>query len=181
HELGQTEDHRFGPRGHRPAQGRQPDAHATGGRTGQFARRPLFVGFVTDITAQRELESSLREAAERAKQAAPAKTVFLANMSHEIRTPMNSIIGFTELLLKDTLTAEQRGYLNIVRKSSHSLLGLLNNILDTIKLEKAAVNVENIDFSMKELATQIVNSLSLSASAKGLLLSLDYPEEMEEY
>ncbi|WP_442593137.1 MHYT domain-containing protein [Parapusillimonas sp. JC17] len=142
---------------------------------------PLFVGFVTDITAQRELESSLREAAERAKQAASAKTAFLANMSHEIRTPMNSIIGFTELLLKDTLTAEQRGYLNIVRKSSHSLLGLLNNILDTIKLEKAAVNVESIDFSMKELATQIVNSLSLSASAKGLLLSLDYPDEMEEY
>ncbi|NYT49500.1 PAS domain S-box protein [Parapusillimonas granuli] len=142
---------------------------------------PLFVGFVTDITAQRELESSLREAAERAEQAASAKTAFLANMSHEIRTPMNSIIGFTELLLKDQLTPEQRGYLNIVRKSSHSLLGLLNNILDTIKLEKAAVKVESIDFSLKELAVQIINSLSLNASAKGLLLSFHYPDDMGEY
>ncbi|NCE89181.1 response regulator receiver protein [Pseudomonas sp. L13] len=142
---------------------------------------PLFVGFVTDITEHRELEFSLRETAARAEQAALAKTVFLANMSHEIRTPMNAIIGFTELLLKGDLTSLQRTHLNTVCQSSRSLLSLLNDILDTTKLEKGSVELEIIDFSLKELASQVVASLSLTASAKGLLLMSDYPDDMDEY
>src|SRR5690606_26712745 len=99
----------------------------------QLAGELLFVGFVTDISERHALETSLRETAERAEQAAAAKSTFLANMSHEIRTPMNSIIGFSELLLQSDLTATQRAHLDTIRQASRSLLSLINDILDTTK------------------------------------------------
>jgi len=142
---------------------------------------PLFVGFVTNIAERRNLEKSLREAAERAEQAASAKSTFLANMSHEIRTPMNAIIGFTELLLKGELTPLQRSHLTTIRQSSRSLLGLLNDILDTTRLEKGALELETIDFSLKEVTEHILASLRLSAQAKNLALTMVYPEDMERY
>ena len=142
----------------------------------------IFVGFVSDITERHKLEASLRETAERAERAAAAKGTFLANMSHEIRTPMNSIIGFTELLLKgDGLTEVQRSHLDIVRNSSRSLLGLLNDILDTTRLEKGGVSLESIDFSLRELVFQVDSSLRLSAHNKNLDFIVEYPENMPEY
>ncbi|MFL9926793.1 MHYT domain-containing protein [Herbaspirillum lusitanum] len=142
---------------------------------------PLFVGFVTDISERRAMEASLREAAEKAEQAAAAKTTFLANMSHEIRTPMNAVIGFSELLLKGELSNTQRSHLTTVHQSARSLLGLLNDILDTTKLEKGAVSLESIDFSLKEVAQQIVTSLQLHADKKKLNLVLDYEAGMPEF
>ena len=142
----------------------------------------LFVGFVSDITERHNLETSLRETAQRAERAAAAKSTFLANMSHEIRTPMNSIIGFTELLLKDGgLSDTQRNHLSIVRQSSRSLLGLLNDILDTTRLEKGGLPLESIDFSLRDLVFQVDNSLRLTAQNKGLEFTVDYPQGMPEY
>ena len=142
---------------------------------------PLFVGFVTDISERRALEASLREAAEKAEQAAAAKTTFLANMSHEIRTPMNAVIGFSELLLKGELSPTQRAHMTTVHQSARSLLGLINDILDTTKLEKGGVTLESIDFSLREVAQQIVTSLRLNAEKKKLNLILDYADGMPEY
>ncbi|MBO9538316.1 MAG: PAS domain S-box protein [Herbaspirillum sp.] len=142
---------------------------------------PLFVGFLTDISERRALEASLREAAEKAEQAAAAKTTFLANMSHEIRTPMNAVIGFSELLLKGDLNPTQRAHMTTVHQSARSLLGLLNDILDTTKLEKGGVTLESIDFSLREVAQQIVTSLRLNAEKKKLNLVLDYAEGLPEY
>ena len=141
----------------------------------------LFVGFVTDISERRALEASLRETAHKAEQAAEAKTAFLANMSHEIRTPMNAIIGFTELLLKNELAPQQRSHLAIVHQSARSLLGLLNDVLDSTKLEKGAVALEQIDFSLRELAQQVISSLRLSAENKNLELFLDYRQGTVQY
>ncbi len=141
----------------------------------------LFVGFVTDITERHALEASLRETAERAERAAMAKSTFLANMSHEIRTPMNSIIGFTELLLQGDLTSIQRNHLSTVRQSSRSLLGLINDILDTTKMEHGSLTLEAIDFSLKGLALQIESSMRLGAHAKHLTLSTHYPSYMNEH
>jgi len=135
----------------------------------------------TDISERRALEASLREAAEKAEQAAAAKTTFLANMSHEIRTPMNAVIGFSELLLKGELSATQRAHMTTVHQSARSLLGLINDILDTTKLEKGGVTLESIDFSLREVAQQIVTSLRLNAEKKKLNLILDYADDMPEY
>ncbi len=139
------------------------------------------IKLATDLSQRREMEDALREAKEVAEMAAAAKTTFLANMSHEIRTPMNAIIGFTELLLGGSLDNQQRRHLGTVRQAARSLLGLLNGILDTAKLERGAVELERVDFSLRELCQQICDSLRLSAEAKGLTLELDYPAQLGEH
>ncbi|MEO4046659.1 PAS domain S-box protein [Pseudomonas sp. CAU 1711] len=139
------------------------------------------IKFATDLSQRREMEKALREAKERAEQAAEVKTTFLANMSHEIRTPMNAIIGFTELLLGTRLDETQRRHLSTVRQAARSLLGLLNDILDTAKLERGALQLECVDFSLRALCEQVCASLRLSAEAKGLSLSLDYQADLPEH
>ncbi|MDG9927377.1 MULTISPECIES: PAS domain S-box protein [unclassified Pseudomonas] len=139
------------------------------------------IQFATDLSQRREMEEALRIAKERAELAAAAKTTFLANMSHEIRTPMNAIIGFTELLLDDVLSEQQRRHLGTVRQAARSLLGLLNDILDTAKLERGAVELEHVDFSLRELCGQVCDALRLGAEGKGLTLSLDYQESLGDF
>jgi len=142
---------------------------------------PLFVGFVTDISQRHAMEQALRQAKERAEMAAEAKSSFLANISHEIRTPMNAILGFTDLVLASKLAEDQRKHLSTVRQSARSLLGLINDVLDTAKLEKGAVELEASDFSLRELCRQTLASLRLSADAKGLFLGSEYDERLGEF
>ncbi len=137
-------------------------------------------GVMLDITERMRLHLQLEEAKHRAESAADAKSAFLANMSHEIRTPMNAILGFTELLLDTTLTESQRRHLSTVRSSARSLLGLLNDILDTAKLDKGAMTLEEADFSLRRVCEQAIASLGLLAQRKGLRLHLDYPGSQPE-
>ena len=144
--------------------------------------RPVkVIKFATDLTRRRAMEQELRSAKERAELAAAARSTFLANMSHEIRTPMNAIIGFTETLLDSALDASQRRQLGTVHHSARSMLRLLNDILDTAKLEKGAVELEIDDFSWLELCEQILGSLRIAAQKKGLQLLLERPEGMPEF
>jgi len=131
-------------------------------------------GVILDISERRKMEEALREAKEHAEQAAAARATFVANMSHEIRTPMNSILGFTDVLLDGELAPDQRRHLDTVRNAGRSLLRLLNEILDTAKLEKGAVELEINDFNLLSLIDELSSTLAANARAKGLQVDIHY-------
>ena len=139
------------------------------------------IKFVNDLSERHAMELDLRLAKDKAEHAAASKSTFLANMSHEIRTPMNAIIGFTEVVLESQLSETQRQHLNTINRSARSLLSLLNDILDTAKMEHGSVVLEPRDFSLRELCRDLLATLRLGAAAKGLGLGLEYPDELPEF
>jgi PAS domain S-box-containing protein len=137
-------------------------------------------GVLLDITERRQMEEDLRLAKEKAEAAAEARSTFLANMSHEIRTPMNAIIGFTEVVLSSDLQAAQRKQLTTVHKAARNLLHLLNDILDTSKLEHGAVEIEHIDFALPELVAQLCAEQAMNAQRKHLSLQSHVDDNVGE-
>ena len=131
-------------------------------------------GVILDVTDRWQMEQALREAKQKAEAAAYARTAFLANMSHEIRTPMNAILGFTDVVLGSPLPPDARQHLQTVRNAARSLLVLLNDILDTSKLDRGAVALETLPYDLPDLLHQVVEEQRLQARKKGLALSLDF-------
>ncbi|MEC7283201.1 MAG: ATP-binding protein, partial [Pseudomonadota bacterium] len=132
-------------------------------------------GFISDITHRKVMENELKAAKENAEQAAAARTAFLANMSHEIRTPMNAIIGFSDLMLGEALREEQKSHLTTINRSARSLLHLLNDILDSAKLDKGKLDLDYRDFLIREELDLVISTFWLEAKRKkvGLVLNVD--------
>jgi signal transduction histidine kinase/CheY-like chemotaxis protein len=122
-----------------------------------------------------ELRTSqeLRLRAREAEQANRLKSEFLANMSHELRTPMNGVLGMIRLSLGTELSTDQRDYLEMARTSAESLLVLLNDILDFSKIESGRLELEAVEFPVRQCLQDAVRTLTISAEEKGLKLILE--------
>lgn len=129
---------------------------------------------IRDVTNRKLIEKELMEAKEKAESAMKVKQQFLANMSHEIRTPMTAIIGFTKVVLKTDLTASQREYISAIKKSSDSLLVLINDILDLAKVDAGKIVFEKQPFKMSEEISAMLHLFDFKIKEKNLELVKEY-------
>ena len=124
------------------------------------------------------LNADLTVARDAAEASRLAKSRFLANMSHEIRTPMNAVIGLTYLLQRMPTTEEQREYLEAIQGSSQNLLTIINDILDSSKIEAGKLTLEQVPFGLRELLGRVTRMFAFATTSKGLAFDLELNDEV---
>ena len=142
-----------------------------------YQDRAVWVCALRDITAQVELEQTLRHArqdAERARAAAEsasqAKSAFVATMSHEIRTPLNGVLGHLELLARSPMAPAQRERVARIRLSADALLGIISDVLDFSKIEAGQLDIDPVVFDLRPVIEQAALLFSPEAQRKGVKL-----------
>jgi PAS domain S-box-containing protein len=126
----------------------------------------------TDVTQQNQYIDTLQQAKAAAEQAVAAKAAFLATMSHEIRTPMNGVMGMTNILLETRLTPDQRELVDVIRQSGESLLVVINDILDSSRIESGQMQFEWLPLRLQEVVDNSLLLLSPKAREKGVSLAV---------
>ena len=128
-----------------------------------------FIAVIEDISDRKQTEIALEESRNKLKQANRAKDVFIAHMSHELRTPLTSILGFSNLLQRDSqLSSQQLHYVDIVHGSGQHLLNLINDILDFSKITAEKLQLEPENFNLIQFLSEIVTVFRVRTQQKGL-------------
>ena len=145
-----------------------------------FALEHMRHSLIDDLEARRSMELALvaeqeekietKRLAEEAKASNKAKSQFIATMSHEIRTPMNGVIGMVEMLRDTPLNEDQQQYLDVIYRSSESLMSIINDILDYSKIESGAMVLENNSFDLHDVLDDCMQLFSATAQRRGLEL-----------
>lgn len=122
-------------------------------------------GTNTDIT-------EVRKARQRAEEANQAKSAFLANMSHEIRTPLGVVIGLAELLVDESIPADERAtFVEAITRNGRELATLIDDILDLSKIESGRIETERISISVRKILSEVLDALCAKAHKKGLTIT----------
>ncbi|HSY51631.1 MAG TPA: ATP-binding protein [Thermoanaerobaculia bacterium] len=146
-------------------------------------RRYLSNAIRTSRELIRKLEAQSAElsaARRRAEEASAAKSEFLANMSHEMRTPLHGIIGMLQLAIDTETSAERARQLEMARRSSETLLATIGDILDFSKIEARRLELEPVYFSMRQLVTDTLKTLGITAAERGLTLAFAVSPEVQD-
>lgn len=127
---------------------------------GDFNQRVDFMGdfsisFNAMVESLKEARTQLLSEAERYKKLAELKNHYLNVMAHDIRTPIGSVIGFSDILLENQLSDENKKYVQIIKRNCETLLSLINNILDMAKLENKKMEIDSVPFSIRSIGEYI--------------------------
>ena len=147
--------------------------------SGVFIMRPLIchlVGFQERFLVKYRNLYRLKKNAE---QSSRRKSEFLTEMSHAIRTPLNGIIGTLDLFRMGRISNEQKDYISTINKSSHSLLGLINNIIDYSRFESGSFTLEATQFDLKSVVSQVVSSYQGLAEDKALEIIVQFDDQID--
>jgi PAS domain S-box-containing protein len=155
-----------------------------GGKKQDFESRMVYVdqnhvlAIVRDVTRALAVEKELIEAKERAEESDRLKSAFLANMSHEIRTPMNGILGFSELLRAPDLSKEdQQNFTDVILRSGHQLLRIINDVMEVSRLETGQVKVLSDRVNLINMMDDLSRFFKISAEKKKIHLEMQVPGE----
>jgi CheY-like chemotaxis protein len=138
-----------------------------------WSARAQLSGSWLELMAAREAAEARERAAEAANR---AKSEFLANMSHELRTPLNGVLGMAQALTGDRLTRVQQERVSVIRRSSESLLSVLNDLLDLSRIEASALGLEVVEFDLGDLMDSVVAAHQPTAAKKGLSFETAFAE-----
>ncbi len=144
--------------------------------------KPLrLMGTLADIGERKRIEQDGAQARELAEKASRAKSEFLANISHEVRTPLNALMGLTRMLMDSPLNAEQASWLSLMDSSAHSLLALLNDILDLSRIEAGKLDIEHTRFDLHRALQDATGPYAEQARAKPLNFQLTLHPDLPQW
>jgi PAS domain S-box-containing protein len=140
-----------------------------------------YAGVLEDVTEDRRLEQLLLEEADRERERSLRKSEFLAVMSHELRTPIHGVVGTAGLLQSTKLSPEQREYVEMLVHSADATLSVINNVLDLSKIEAGKLELESVDFDLRDIVEKAVSLFAARAHGKGVDLACRIPAKIPEW